>query len=226
MSPGSQRPSIRAIFAQSAPRFLTGTSCLRLVALCSALWAGVPALAAQAPTSGLQPGDMVRLKVWREPELSGDFRVDERGEVVFPRIGPVLVPRLSADSLRRQLVKTYSAYLRDPSIEVTLLRRVNVQGAVRTPGLYQVDQTQTIADVLALAGGATSDGKADRVELVRGGKRIGVRLDRQTRLFDSPLQSGDQLWVAQKSWFARNSGNLVGAGITATAIIVTTFARP
>jgi polysaccharide export outer membrane protein len=169
---------------------------------------------------------MVRLKVWREPELSGDFRVDERGEVVFPRIGPVLVPRLSADSLRRQLVKTYSGYLRDPSIEVTLLRRVNVQGAVRTPGLYQVDQTQTIADVLALAGGATSDGKADRVELVRGGKRVGVRLDRQTRLFDAPLQSGDQLWVPQKSWLARNSGNLVAAGVTATAIVVTTLARP
>jgi len=121
---------------------------------------------------------MVRLRIWREPDLSGEYPVDERGEVVFPKIGPMLVTRLSADSLRLQLVQTYSTYLRDPSIEVTLLRRVNVQGAVKTPGLYQVDQTQTVADVLAQAGGATPDGKADRVELIRDGNRMGIRIDR------------------------------------------------
>jgi len=169
---------------------------------------------------------MVRLRIWREPDLSGEYPVDERGEVVFPKIGPMLVTRLSADSLRLQLVQTYSTYLRDPSIEVTLLRRVNVLGAVRTPGLYQVDQTQTVADVLAKAGGAMPDGRPDRVELIRDGARVGIRLDRKAKLFDSRIQSGDQLWVPQRSWFARNSGPLVVAGITATAIVVATLIRP
>jgi polysaccharide export outer membrane protein len=187
---------------------------------------GLPAgIAAQDAQTGLQQGDMVRLKIWREPELSGDFQVNERGETVFPKIGPMLVTRLSADSLSRLLVATYTAYLRDPSIEVTLLRRVNVLGAVRSPGLYQVDQTQTLGDVLAQAGGATSEGKADRVELRRGGERLGIRLNRSSRLFDSSVQSGDQLWVPERSWFSRNSGTVVAAGLTATAIVVATLLR-
>jgi len=173
----------------------------------------------------LRPGDRVRLNIWREPDLSGEYPVDERGEVVFPKLGAMRVIDLSADSLKQLLVHDYTAYLRDPSVEVTLLRRVNVLGSVRTPGLYQVDQTQTIADVLALAGGPTSDGKPDRVELRRAGASTGIRLTRESHLFTSGVQSGDQLWVPQRSWFARNSGAMAAAGITATALIVVTLLR-
>jgi polysaccharide export outer membrane protein len=204
---------------------LTGIVTLGLLgALLLTLTAGARPLAAQSGAGGgLQPGDAVRLKIWREPEMSGDFQVDERGEVVFPRIGPMRVSHLGADSLKTLLVATYTTYLRDPSIEVSLLRRVNVLGAVRNPGLYQVDQTQTLADVLAQAGGATPDGKPDRVELLRDGVRTGIRLQKDTRLFGSAVHSGDQLWVPQRSWFSRNSGPLIGAGITATVVIITTL---
>jgi polysaccharide export outer membrane protein len=209
----------------ASPRFrLTGLVTLGLLgALLVSLAAGARPLAAQGSANGLQPGDAIRLKIWREPDLSGDFQVDERGDVVFPRLGPMRVSHLGADSLKNLLVLTYATYLRDPSIEVSLLRRVNVQGAVRNPGLYQVDQTQTIADVLAQAGGATPDGKPDRVELLRDGVRTGIRLQKDTRLFGSAVHSGDQLWVPQRSWFSRNSGPLIGAGITATVVIITTL---
>ncbi len=166
----------------------------------------------------LRPGDRVRLNIWREPDLSGEYQVDERGEVVFPKLGAMRVTDLSADSLKQLLVHDYTAYLRDPSVEVTLLRRVNVLGAVRSPGLYQVDQTETIADVLAQAGGPTSDGKPDRVELRRDGAKTGTRLTRDSHLFTSGVQSGDQLWVPQRSWLSRNTG-LVAAALTATAIV-------
>jgi polysaccharide export outer membrane protein len=204
----------------------TGIVTLALPAALVVLAASVAPLNAQGFTAGLKPGDMVRLKIWREPELSGDFQVDERGEVVFPRLGRVWVSKISADSLKIMLTSSYTTYLRDPSIEISLLRRVNVLGAVRNPGLYQIDQTQTIADVLAQAGGATPDGKPDRVELLRDGVRTGIRLQRDTRLFGSAVESGDQLWVPQRSWFARNSGPLIGAGITATVVIITTLIRP
>ena len=187
--------------------------------------AGSPARAQLAP-EGLRPGDMVRLKIWREPDLSGEFQVDENGNAVFPKIGQIQVTRLSAASLKDLLVQRYTTYLREPSIEVGLLRRVNVLGAVRSPGLYQVDQTETIADVLAKAGGATSEGKGDRVELRRnqGGQTITLRRD--APLFTSGVRSGDQLYVPPRSWFARNTGPLLGAGLTATAIVVTTLLKP
>ena len=158
----------------------------------------------------LRPGDVVRLRIWREPDLSGDFPVDESGQVVLPRLGPVSVMAISRDSLRRSLLAAYTTYLKNPSIEVMLLRRINVLGAVKNPGLYPVDPTMTVADALALAGGASADGRRDRVELLRGGEKVVVKLDPGARLGDTPIRSGDQLYVPERSWFSRNQGIVIG----------------
>ena len=173
------------------------------------------------PAPLLQPGDMVRLKIWREPDLSGDYAVDESGQVVFPKIGPLAVTRLSADSLKSLLITTYATYLRNPSVEVTLLRRVNVLGAVRTPGLYQVDPTMTLVDVLAMAGGRTPDGQKDRVDLLRQGEPEPIHLRVEARVGDVPVHSGDQLIVPERSWMSRNSAALVVALLTSIAIVST-----
>jgi protein involved in polysaccharide export with SLBB domain len=166
----------------------------------------------------LRPGDHVRLKVWREPDLSGEFSIDEGGIVVFPKIGRVDVHKLSSDSLKSLLLTGYSASLRNPAVEVTVLRRINVLGAVRNPGLYYVDPNTTVSDVLALAGGASPDGYQDRIELLRDGKRLPVQLSPESRLAESMVQSGDQLRVPQRSWLARNTV-LVSAVVTAVAIV-------
>src|SRR5205823_84064 len=103
----------------------------------------------------IRPGDVIRLRIWREPDLSGDFPVDINGLVVFPKIGQVAAGSMTADSLKRRVVSAYEVYLRNPSIEMIFLRRINVLGAVKAPGLYPVDATMTLADVIAAAGGAT-----------------------------------------------------------------------
>ena len=172
----------------------------------------------------LQPGDKVQLKVWREPDLSGDFVVDEDGVVVLPHIGRLEIGRLSTDSLRALLISRYSASLRDPAVEVTVLRRVSVLGSVRNPGLYYVDPTITVADVLAMAGGVSPDGNQKRLDLVRGGQRLPVQLSRQSSLAASSIQPGDQLWVPERSWLSRNTWFL-SATITGVAIVVAALLR-
>lgn len=172
------------------------------------------------PVAGaLRPGDAVRLRVWREPDLSGEFPVDERGEVSFPKLGATRVTGMSPDSLNRWLLAGYGAYLRDASIEVTPLRRVSVTGAVRTPGIYRVEPTMTVADAVALAGGASPEGERDRVELMRGGAKLETRLRANTRLAESALQSGDQLVVPERSWARRNAGVIIGA-VSSVAFLV------
>lgn len=158
----------------------------------------------------LAPGDLVRLRIWREPDLSGDFTVDPDGLVVLPKLGPVDVTRESPEVLVPRIVDLYEAYLENPSIEVLLLRRIQVLGAVRTPGLYPVDGTMTVGDVVALAGGATPEGRTDQVELIRQGKRIAVRLSAATRIDATPLRSGDQLFVRERRWGSRNIGIVTG----------------
>ena len=98
--------------------------------------------------------------------------MNEEGIAVLPRIGPVPVTRMSSDSLRRFLIDSLGKFLRNPSIQVTPLRRIEVLGAVRSPGRYPVAPTVTVGDVLALAGGATSDGKTNQVVLRRDGRDL------------------------------------------------------
>lgn len=168
-----------------------------------------------------RPGDIIRLRIWQEETMSGDFTVDQDGAVVLPRLGRVQVSQEAPPQLRDRLVREYQRYLTHTSIEVTLLRRVQVLGAVRNPGLHPVDATMTVSDVLALAGGATPEGDPDRIELIRGGDRIVARLSTNTRIAESAIQSGDQIFVPERSWFTRNSG-IIAAGLTSLIIALLT----
>ncbi|MGI8766799.1 MAG: polysaccharide biosynthesis/export family protein [Gemmatimonadaceae bacterium] len=165
-----------------------------------------------------QPGDVIRLRIWREPDLSGDFRVSDDGGVVLPRLGAMRVITTPMSVLRRTIQDTLQRDLRDPSIDVTLLRRVQVLGAVNKPGLYDVDPAMTVGDALALAGGAAPDGKSDLVQLRR---RTGtsVTLSGLTSIADTPIRSGDALYVPQRSWMSRNATAVFGAAVSATAIL-------
>jgi protein involved in polysaccharide export with SLBB domain len=183
-----------------------------------------PADAVAGTADALRPGDVIRLRIWREPDLSGEFTVDETGVAVLPKVGPVQVGAESAASLRTKLVAAYSAFLNHTSIDVTLLRRVQVLGAVRQPGVYPVDPTMTISDVLAGAGGTTSDGDPNRLELIRDGKRIPGRIPRQSLVGESRVRSGDQIFVPERSWVRRNSGFLVGTVITTGVSVLLTLA--
>lgn len=196
-----------------------------VLALAPAAWAqGMSAMPA-AQQIGMQPGDVVRLQIWREPDLSGEFTVDQAGVVTFPKLGPIEVSSETAASLRSRLVAAYQEFLRNPSIEVTLLRRVNILGAVKSPGLYPVDATMTIADAVALAGGATPDGNRREIELMRGGQKIAVRLTDAVRLDDLPLRSGDQLFIPERSWISRNPGLITTALSAGVSLIIAVFIR-
>jgi protein involved in polysaccharide export with SLBB domain len=77
----------------------------------------------------------------------------------------------------------------------------------------------TLNDAIALAGGPTSSGRTDRVNLIRNGRSLDAMIAPNAALAESPLQSGDQLFVPQRSWASRNTGMLYGA-ISAVATIV------
>lgn len=171
------------------------------------------------------PGDVVRVKIWQEPDLSGDFPVDEAGQVVLPKLGARTVAGLRPDSAKAAITRDYLGYLNHTSVEVTLLRRIQVTGAVKNPGLYPVDQTMTIADALALAGGVTQNGRQDNVELLRYGQKVPGRLAGRTRIADSPLRSGDQLYVPERGWLSRNPMVIVGALGAVAAIVRLTSNR-
>jgi polysaccharide export outer membrane protein len=172
----------------------------------------------------LHPGDVVRLRIWREPEWSGDFRVDEAGMVVLPKIGPLRVTDEAPDALKARLAETYRSYLSHASVDVVLLRRVQVLGAVRTPGLYDVDPAMKVSDVLALAGGATTQGNLRRIRLIRGGHAVTGALTQESVAGAAALRSGDQIFVPDRSWLSRNPG-IITAVLSATVSLTLALLR-
>lgn len=201
--------------------------------LATGLLAGVPAPSgaqegnAEGPLSEQRPrpGDLLRLEVWREPELSGEFPIDESGEVVLPRLGPMRVTDDTPAELKARIVAAYERFLTHSSIDVVLLRRIQVLGAVRNPGLYPVDATMRVSDALALAGGATTEGRPDRVELVRNGERIQGRLTLDAPLAATPMRSGDQLIVPERTWLSRNTGIIAAAMTASVSLFIALFTR-
>jgi protein involved in polysaccharide export with SLBB domain len=169
--------------------------------------------------SPLMPGDAIRLAGTREAEIPGEYPVDEVGTVVLPLLGSRDVTGVPAPELKRQLVADYRQQLRNQDVQIALLRRVRVLGAVKNPGIYHVDPTMTVADAIALAGGATQQGKLKGVRVLRAGKVIRSDVDVNAPVAKE-MQSGDQVLVPERSWFARNGQYVIGGAIAALGVVV------
>jgi len=192
-------------------------SLLRVAALAAsvALFGAGPAISQQPdslavpshgpPSARILPGDRIALKVWREPALSDTLTVDQNGMVVLPRLGPLSLARHTVGSLQDSLRVRYAEFLRNPSIEVTVLRRVGVHGEVKEPTLYWVDVTMTLRDVIALAGGLTEIANINNVVIVRGPTVLRVGNWERGGPLASDLMSGDQIVVGRTSWLSRNA---------------------
>lgn len=199
-----------------------------LVLLLTAATVVAPAAASQQAADSartVRPGDVIRLRIWREPDWSGEFPVDVDSSVIFPRVGRYDVRWDTPESLRGRLLADYRQYLRNPSIEITVLRRVRIIGAVHEPGLHLVDPTITVADALALAGGATPIGDPDKIRIIRDGVQVAVDIRQNTRIGDSPIQSGDQILVPERSWVSRNAAVVAAAITGSVSLVIALFLR-
>jgi polysaccharide export outer membrane protein len=173
----------------------------------------------------LAPGDAIRTTFWREPQLNGEYRVDETGTVVLPLLGARSVRDIVPARLKTELVNDYRRQLRSADdVQIVLLRRVRVLGAVKTPGLYLVDPTMTLGDVIALAGGATQTGKLKDIRVFRNGREIRSDVNGRARTGE-PLGSGDQILVPERSWFSRQGVFLLAGSISAITVLVSQVVR-
>ncbi|HET7233299.1 MAG TPA: polysaccharide biosynthesis/export family protein [Longimicrobium sp.] len=202
-------------------------SLVLLLSLVLPLAQGAAAQGGQPPAQGVQaqqsaflrPGDAIRVQIWREGDLSGEFPVNVNGMVTLPLLGELKLTDVPTDSLRDFLLEKYRVHLRNPSINITPLRRVNVLGEVQRPGMYAVDPTISLAGVVALAGGTTPDGDLNRIQIVREGAVIQERVGAAQTLTAADIRSGDQVMVERRGWFSRNTALVVSALISVTSIV-------
>jgi len=138
------------------------------------------------PEPTLASGDLLRITVYRQPDLDLDVRIPDNGWISFPLIGAVQAVGGSSSvleqSIRRQLEKDY---LKNPSVTVTVReyakRKVFIVGGVAKPDGYEVapDSRMTVLQLVAAAGGFTDRAYKEYVQVVRRqgeGERAVIRL--------------------------------------------------
>jgi protein involved in polysaccharide export with SLBB domain len=176
-------------------------------------------LAAQIPNAdttasplAIRPGDVIRLQVWGHDELSGEYPVDENYNVLFPLIGSINVQHVTVGQLRDRLNTSLGELFQRPFFTLTPMFRVAVLGEVMKPGLYSVDPTLTVVDLLALAGGPTRQANQKKLQLIRGGQAVRVPLDpasiARSTLRELGVHSGDQL-VMPRAFLTRDDLGLI-----------------
>jgi len=201
--------TIVAVAGRRAVRFL-GRLIVALLAVAAA--AGAPA---QNGDYVIGPGDVVRITVFQNPDLTTETRVSESGTITFPLIGAVPAAGQSASAVEQAVVEKLrdGGFVKRPQVNVNVLQyksiQVSVLGQVNRPGRFPLDQAQNrLSEVLALAGGILPTG-ADIVTLVtrENGKEKKVVIDVPGMLQggdltkDIPLQNGDVIYVPRAPLF-------------------------
>src|ERR1041385_5549238 len=103
------------------------------------------------------PSDVVEVSVLKMPELSREYRVSADGTIEMPFLGPIQAEKTTSRELAATITKQLQAgYLVDPQVSVFVAkvnRQYFVQGAVRLPGVYNIEGRPTLLELLTIAGG-------------------------------------------------------------------------
>jgi protein involved in polysaccharide export with SLBB domain len=119
----------------------------------------------------LGAGDLVKIVVYDEPELSMDARVDSLGVLSYPFIGALTLKGKTIGQVKHQIVTGLKGdYLINPEVTVTVLeyRQFFVNGRVKKPGAFAFQPGITVQKSISLAGGFDTRANKDDIYLTRG----------------------------------------------------------
>jgi polysaccharide export outer membrane protein len=143
----------------------------------------------------LGPGDLVRVNVFGQADLSGEFRLGGEGDLALPLAGEIGAGRLTTRELEQAIAARLRErdFLRDPQVSVQVLtyRPFYIVGEVRRPGEYEYQNGMTLINAAALAGGYTYRAKTSGATIERGDCIMGTRAD-------TPVLPGDVIRVPER----------------------------
>ncbi len=183
-----------------------------LWALAAALVASSPCESAPAPAPSaaaapaqvgeiayrLGPGDKLRIITYGEASLSGEFGVNDVGQVALPLIGSIKASGLTVSQLAAAItVALQNGYIKNPSVSVEVAnnRPFYILGEVVRPGEYPYINGLTITSAVATAGGYTYRANTHRV-FIRGVHDANEHVVTVTG--DLPISPGDTIRVPER----------------------------
>lgn len=113
----------------------------------------------------LGPGDQLRITVFNEADLTGNYVVGSQGSISYPLVGEVHAAGLTIAEFTNGLRDALQQYIRQPnvSVEVANYRPFFILGEVQRPGTYPYSANLTVLNAVATAGGFTYRANRGRV---------------------------------------------------------------
>lgn len=137
--------------------------------------------AADEPPYGIQPGDVLEISVWSEPDLDREVLVAPDGTISFPLAGELHARNKSVADLRQEITAQLSSFLTDPIVTVALREvlgnKIYVIGQVVSPGAYVVNPRVDVMQALSIAGGTTPYASLKDIVILRRNGEERMALD-------------------------------------------------
>src|SRR5712691_4594123 len=146
----------------------------------------------------LQAGEKIRVTVYGEASLSGDYQIDPSGYLSLPLAGTVKAAGLTQAELEQELAKKFrSEYLRTPRVTVSIMefRPFYILGEIEKPGAYPYTSGLNVLSAIAIAGGTTYRGSRSTVLIQHPGES-GMREYPLTGSI--PILPGDIIRIPQR----------------------------
>jgi len=137
-----------------------------------------PAAPGSAPASGylIGLGDVLRITVWKEPDLTLDVTVRLDGMITVPLLGDVQAAGRVPSQLAGTLVTDLRRFIENPRVTVSVTQatsaRIYVVGQMVRPGEFPLSGRMTVLKALALAGGFKEFAKSESIVIVREDQKV------------------------------------------------------
>ena len=168
----------------------------------------------------LRVGDRIDLIVEGYPSLTTTFTVVAGRIIVLPDLDvkPTEVPLdgVLRSELQDHMRQFIARYIRNPVVHARSLVRLEIMGAVGTPGFYMLPSDMLVSEALMAAGGVGGSGDLDKIRVERAGEVIWDREQvreaiREGRTLDQlSIRAGDGIYVEPKSSRFANVRNVLG----------------
>ena len=119
----------------------------------------------------LGPGDVLKISVYNNPDLSIETRITEAGLISFPLVGEIQVGGITPFAAEKKIAELLQkgGFIMEPQVNILVIqfqsKLISVLGSVYKPGRYPLDRATNLAELLALVGGITPDG-SDLITIV------------------------------------------------------------
>lgn len=176
-----------------------------------------PAVFAQQAGSEyrLGPGDVVRITVYNNPDLTTEAQITQQGRITFPLIGEIQIGNMEKGQAEQIIARRLGdgGFVVKPQVNVLVLgfksQQISVLGQVNRPGKYPIEQASTLADLLAIAGGIAQGGHDVITHISQGadGKSSKRDIDINQALRSGemdknfPVKNGDIIFVPRAPLF-------------------------